>query len=97
MKPENINDVADKLSELQGELEDIIDSSYNVNDIAYELIGYAVISDNPKLKNFIVGFDKLRDMAEKVHDDLIDLKAAADDLSDGVESETEEEAKEPTK
>ena len=90
MKLENIDDVMDKLDELQGSLEYVIDYLYDVNGIVYGLTVYTVTSNNPKLKNLIGGFNKMRDMERELADKFCGLQNLALSLRDALVDEKQE-------
>lgn len=87
MSMKNIDDVMDKLDELQGSLEDVIDYLYDVNGIVYGLTVYTVTSNNPKLKNLIGGFNKMRDMERELADKFCGLQNLAPSLRDALVDE----------
>ena len=88
MSIKNINDVVDNLDEIQGNIESMLDESYESAGIAYELANYVV---NSNLKNYLEGFTKLADLCAELYDKIGELQAVADGLQDGIENETAKE------
>lgn len=90
MSMKNINDVIDKLDEVQERLEDVIDYLYDVNNIVDGLRVYAVYADNPKLKKLRGGFNKMRAMEREIGDKFGELQKLAHSLRDALVDEKTE-------
>lgn len=83
----NIDDVMDKLEELPGNLEDMIDALYDVNGIVYGLRVYLVTFATPKLKNLIGGFNKMREMERELGGKFGEFQNLALSLRDALVDE----------